>query len=87
MKFLNWWLVRVALVIAFGFFPQNFWRWREPMNDGFAKNECSLSGGTLIPYLMFKKIELFSLSGIGDTLALIPMTHLVKLSLPNILFK
>ena len=51
------------------------------------KNECSLSGGTLIPYLMLKKIELFSLSGIEDTLALIPMTHLVKLSLPNILFK
>ena len=29
---INWWLVRVTLVITFGFLPQNFGRWWGPMN-------------------------------------------------------
>ena len=31
-----WWLNRLSLVVAFGFLPQNFGRWREPTNCHFA---------------------------------------------------
>ena len=33
----DWWLVRVTLVVAFGFLSNNFGRWQEPTNDHFAK--------------------------------------------------
>ena len=33
----QWWLIRVTLVVAFGFLPQNFGRWWGPTNDGFAQ--------------------------------------------------
>ena len=33
----NWWLVRVNLVVAFGFLPQNFGRWQGSMNCHFAQ--------------------------------------------------
>ena len=32
-----WWFVRVTLVVAFGFSPQNFERWWGPINDGFTQ--------------------------------------------------
>ena len=84
----DWWLVTVTFVDVFGFLPQNFGRWWRPTNDGLRQNECSLSGGNT-PSL------LFALSGGGDTknvgsslctyaLALIPTSHFVKCSLPNI---
>ena len=39
-----WWLVRVTLVVAFGFLPQNFGRWRGPMNGTLSFYECRFSG-------------------------------------------
>ena len=30
------WLVKITLVVAFGFLPQNFERWQGPMNCLFA---------------------------------------------------
>ena len=40
-----WWFVRVTLVIAFGFLPQNFGRWWGPMNGPLSFYECRFSGG------------------------------------------
>ena len=38
---------RVTLVVAFGFLPQNFGRWKGPMNGTLSFYECRLSGGEL----------------------------------------
>ena len=58
-----WWIVRDTLVVAFGFLPQNFKRWQEPMNGILSSYECSVVG-TLKPYLMQKNLfELFALTG------------------------
>ena len=38
-----WWLVRVTLVVAFGFLPQNFGRWWGPTSGNFFVCECSLN--------------------------------------------
>ena len=40
----HWLFVRVTLVAAFGFLPQNFGRWWGSTNCHFAWKECSLSG-------------------------------------------
>ena len=32
----NWWLLRVTLVVPFGYFTKNFERWWGPTNDTFA---------------------------------------------------
>ena len=40
-----WWLVRVTLVVAFGFLPQNFGKWWGPTNTTLSFYECRFSGG------------------------------------------
>ena len=35
----------ILLVVAYGFWPQNFGRWQGPMNHHFVENECSFIGG------------------------------------------
>ena len=37
-----WWLVRVTLVVAFGFLPQNFGRWQGPTDCCFAQKRMQL---------------------------------------------
>ena len=43
---ISWWLVRVTLVVAFGFLPQNFGRWRGPTNGtlSFYEQRVNKSG-------------------------------------------
>ena len=40
-----WWLVRVTLVVAFGFLPKNFGRWWGPMSSIFYFHNYRFSGG------------------------------------------
>ena len=40
----NWWLVRVTLVVAFGFLPQKFGRWQGSMNCHFAQKGMQFCG-------------------------------------------
>ena len=67
-----WWLVRVILVVAFGFLLQNVGRWYGPTNCTLSFYECRFSGGdtitcwrTLKPNLMQKTLK-FLLMGGGD---------------------
>ena len=39
---LDWWLVRVTLVVAFRFLPQSFGRWRAPTNCQFVQKRMQL---------------------------------------------
>ena len=62
----NWRLVRITLVVAFGFLPKNFGRWWGSMNDTFALYECSLSSvdnqswwGHSNPAYCLKKFQTF----------------------------
>ena len=49
-------------MVAFGFLPQNFWKWQGPTNGTLSFCECRFSGGDTIkwgggelkPYLMQK---------------------------------
>ena len=66
-----WWLVRVTLLVAFGFLPKNFASW-QGASSFFLENECSLSGvdnhrcsGHSSP-TSWKKIELYAHSGSED---------------------
>ena len=45
MKHCHWWLVRVNLVVAFGFFLQNFGRWQGPVNGTLSFYEYRFIGG------------------------------------------
>ena len=59
----NWWLA----MIAFGFLPENFDRWRGPTNSTSLFYESRFSGGNthrwIRPGVMF---ELFAITGGGD---------------------
>ena len=43
INILHWWLVRVSLVVAFGFLPQNSGRWWRSMNGTLSFYECRFS--------------------------------------------
>ena len=74
LYFINWWLVRVTLVVAWWLFPQNFGRWWGPTNHYFAQKWMQLQWwvtcevvGTLNHYKIVKKFfKLCVLRGGGD---------------------
>ena len=80
------WLIRVSLVVTFGFLSQNFGRWRGPANGTLSFYECRFSGGDTMrwwghsnPTIYAKKnlFELFTLTGIGDANTLGTRTHAI----------
>ena len=78
-----WWLVRVTLVVAFGFLPHNFRWWQGPMNHSFVIlwMQVHLWGyhdvvGTFKPYYGLKNLfEIIALKGDGDRKTLGMSTH------------
>ena len=106
MYIFYWLLVRVTLVVTFGFLPQNFGGWLGPTNLSFVILQMQVQCwgyhevvGQLKPYHMLKNLfEFIALKDNGDgktlgtncvpllvlMLALLPTSHLVKLSLTNI---
>ena len=79
--FVHWWLVRVTLVIAFGFLPQIFRRWWELWMILALIYKCSLNGvdnqrwwrhsnptgwGHPYPTYCYNFFELFALTGGGN---------------------
>ena len=59
--YVNWWLIRVTLLVAFWFLPQNFGRWWRPTYDGFcSKINAVWVVGMLNSYLLFKEITFYT---------------------------
>ena len=77
---LNWWLIRVTLVVAFGFLPQQFGRWWGPTNSLNAGSEVGIPwGGGDIQTLPYAKnlFELFTLTGSRATRTSGTSTHAI----------
>ena len=71
----DWWLVRVTLVVAFGFLPQNVGRWREVQVQWWRYHEVV---ETLKPYLIQKNLfEILALTGGGDRKTSDMSTHAI----------
>ena len=92
-----WWLVRVTLMVAFGFLPHDFGWWWGPTNDGFAKKiNAAWVVGTPKTYLWLKKKTFctfrqqghknfgWALMPIHEPLCLRTTRYLVEFSLPHI---
>ena len=59
--YVNWWLIRVTLLVAFWLLPQNFGRWWRPTFDGFcSKINAVWVVGILNSYLLFKEITFYT---------------------------
>ena len=82
LSFFKLWLVRVTLVVAFGFLPQNFGRWWGPTNSTLSVYECRFSGGWWRhwnPTKCKKKLfQRFALTGGRDTKTLGASTHTIS---------
>ena len=90
----DWWLFRVTLLLAFGFLPQNFGRWRGAMNHSFVILFMQIQWwgyhevvGTLKPKRIYLNLLHSKIVGGCKNFRCQHwrLSHLVKLLLPNIL--